>query len=63
MSNPSARMASLQLMNPNLDRSPAKHRTTFREWLALLPWDLIYALGAVIIIALVTLLVVLIGLP
>jgi hypothetical protein len=49
-------------MNPNLDRIPPKHRTTFRDWLALLLWDLIYALGAVIIIALITLLVALISL-
>jgi hypothetical protein len=49
-------------MNPNRDLIPPKNRTTFGEWLALLPWDLIYALGAVIIIALATLLVVLIGL-
>jgi hypothetical protein len=35
---------------------------SFREWLTVLPWDLIYALGAVVMIAFVTLIVVLIGL-
>jgi len=43
-------------MSPNPERIGPKRRTTFREWLALLPWDFIYALGAVILIALLTLL-------
>ena len=49
-------------MSPNPGRIGPKDRTTFRDWLALLPWDFIYALGVLILVALVTLLVSLIGL-
>ncbi len=35
---------------------------TFREWLAVLPWDLIYALGVLVLVVLLTLLVWLLGL-
>jgi len=35
---------------------------SFREWQTILPWDLIYALGVVVLIVFLTLLVALIGL-
>jgi hypothetical protein len=43
-------------MSPNPDRIGPKRRTMFRDWLALLPWYLIYPLGAVLLIALIGLL-------
>lgn len=49
-------------MKSGPERTGLKHRTRFREWLALLPWDLIYALGTVVLVVLLTLLVSLIGL-
>jgi len=39
-----------------------KHRMCFREWQTILPWDLIYALGVVVLIIFLTLIVALIGL-
>ena len=42
-------------MNSNPDSLGPRHSMTFREWLALLPWDFIYALGVIVLVALVTL--------
>jgi len=36
---------------------PNDHRMTLRDWLAVLPWPLIYALGAVIFVLLVALVI------
>ena len=40
----------------------SKRSISFREWLTVLPWDLIYELGAVVLVVLLTLMVAVIGL-
>jgi hypothetical protein len=39
-----------------------KRRTAFRQWLGLLPWDLIYALVVIVLVIAMTLFASLIGL-